>query len=79
MIFKKRNHAIKEDVAESVYFVGPEKGGETYRFVVVRRKNNQLALFLQSTNTPTGFILLTWIGINIKSFTFTDNAEMRIM
>jgi len=42
---KKRSYAIKEEVAESVHFVGPEKGGKAYRFVVVRRKNNQLALF----------------------------------
>ena len=42
---KKRSHAIEEEVAESVHFVGPEKGGQAYRFVVVRRKNNQLALF----------------------------------
>ena len=42
---KKRSPAIEEEVAESVHFVGPEKGGKAYRFVVVRRKNNQLALF----------------------------------
>ena len=35
----------EEEVAESVHFVGPEKGGKAYRFVVIRRKNNQLALF----------------------------------
>lgn len=39
---KKRRSANKEEVAESVHFVGPER---VYRFVVVRRKNNQLALF----------------------------------
>ena len=44
---KKRGHAIEEEVAESVHFVGPEKGGKAYRFVVTRRKNNQLALFPQ--------------------------------
>jgi len=42
---KKKYSAIEEEVAESVHFVGPEKGGKAYRFVVVRRKNNQLALF----------------------------------
>lgn len=42
---KKRSYANKEQVAESVHFVGPEKGGKAYRFVVVRRKNNQLPLF----------------------------------
>ncbi len=42
---KKRRYVNKEEVAESVHFVGPEKGGKAYRFVVVRRKNNQLALF----------------------------------
>ncbi len=42
---KKRSPAIEEEVAESVHFMGPEKGGKAYRFVVLRRKNNQLALF----------------------------------
>jgi hypothetical protein len=42
---KKRSLAIEEEVAESVHFVGPEKGGKVYRFVVTRRKNNQLVLF----------------------------------
>ena len=32
-------------IAESVHFVGPEKGGNVYRFVVVRRKSQQMALF----------------------------------
>jgi len=44
---KKQDSAIEEEVAESVHFVGPEKGGKAYRFVVVRRKNNQFALFPQ--------------------------------
>jgi len=34
-----------EEVAEGVHFVGPEKGGAAYRFVVVRRRKEQLALF----------------------------------
>lgn len=34
-----------EEVAEGVHFVGPEKEGEAYCFVVIRRKNEQLALF----------------------------------
>jgi len=34
-----------EEVAEGVHFVGPEKEGAAYRFVVVRRANEQLALF----------------------------------
>jgi len=42
---KKKSPAIEEEVAENVHFVGPEKGGKVYRFVVTRRKNNQLALF----------------------------------
>ncbi len=42
---KNRSHVIEEEVAESVHFVGLEKGGKAYRFAVVRRKNNQLALF----------------------------------
>ena len=44
---KKKKHAIEEEVAESVHFVGPEKEGKAYRFVALRRKNNQLALFPQ--------------------------------
>ncbi len=42
---KKKSSAMEEEVAESVHFVGPEKEGTAYRFVVTRRKNNQLALF----------------------------------
>ncbi len=44
---KKTSSSVEEEVAESVHFVGPEKGGKVYRFVVTRRKNNQLALFPQ--------------------------------
>jgi hypothetical protein len=36
-----------EEVSEGVHFIGPEKGGNAYRFVVVRKKNDQLALFPQ--------------------------------
>ena len=32
---KKRSPAMEEEVAESVHFVGPEKGDKAYRFVVV--------------------------------------------
>lgn len=42
---KKTELAAAEEVAEGVHFVGPEKGGKAYRFVVVRRKRDQLALF----------------------------------
>jgi hypothetical protein len=35
----------EEEVAEGVHFVGPEKKGSAYRFVVVRRRKEQLALF----------------------------------
>lgn len=42
---KLKGSVIEEEVSESVHFVGPEKGGKAYRFVVTRRKNNQLALF----------------------------------
>ena len=34
-----------EEVAEGVHFVGPEREGAAYRFVVVRRVKEQLALF----------------------------------
>lgn len=50
--FKKRykeqegkRKEIEEEVSEGIHFVGPEKQGSAYRFVVVRKKNNQLALF----------------------------------
>ncbi len=42
---KKTGSDREEEVAESVHFVGPEKEGDVYRFVVVRRKSRQLALF----------------------------------
>ena len=42
---KFRDSAIEEEVAESVHFVGSEREGDVYRFVVTRRKNNQMALF----------------------------------
>lgn len=38
---------IVEEVSESIHFIGPEKTGEAYRFVVARKKNHQLALFPQ--------------------------------
>jgi hypothetical protein len=34
-----------EEVAEGVHFVGPERTGAAYRFVVRRRRKEQLALF----------------------------------
>jgi hypothetical protein len=42
---KKKYSAMEEEVAESVHFVGPEKEGAAYRFVVIRRRDKQLALF----------------------------------
>jgi len=42
---KLRDSAIEKEVAESVHFVGSERGGDVYRFVVVRRKSQQMALF----------------------------------
>jgi len=41
----KAEPAAAEEVAEGIHFVGPEKGGKAYRFVVVRHKRDQLALF----------------------------------
>jgi len=43
----KRKEKKIEEVSEGVHFVGPEKKGAAYRFVVVRKKNEQLALFPQ--------------------------------
>jgi len=51
--------AILEEVAESVHFVGPEKKGEAYRFVVVRCKNKQLPLFPQFQYTYRVFFTNT--------------------
>ena len=44
---KLRDSVTEEEVAESVHFVGPEKKGEAYRFVVIRGKSKQLPLFPQ--------------------------------
>ncbi len=35
----------KEEVGETLHFIGPEKTGGVYRLVIVRRKNDQKALF----------------------------------
>jgi hypothetical protein len=35
----------KEEVGETLHFIGPEKTGGVYRLVVVRRRNDQEALF----------------------------------
>lgn len=43
---KEENRKI-EEVAEGVHFIGGEKQGSAYRFVVVRKKNEQKALFRQ--------------------------------
>ena len=40
-----RGSGGREEVGESVHFVGPEKEGTVYRLIVVRRRNNQPALF----------------------------------
>jgi len=56
---KKSDSAILEEVAESVHFVGPEKKGEAYRFVVVRCKNKQLPLFPQFQYTYRVFFTNT--------------------
>jgi len=42
---KLKDSQMQEEVAEGVHFVGPEKQGRAYRFVVVRRKSRQQALF----------------------------------
>lgn len=47
MIRRKRKEKKREEVSEGVHFVGPEKEGAAYRFVVVRKKNEQRALFPQ--------------------------------
>lgn len=44
---KLRGAEMEEEVAEGVHFVGPEREGEVYRFVVVRRESEQLPLFSQ--------------------------------
>jgi len=36
-----------EEVAEGIHFIGPEKQGAAYRFVVTRRRKEQLALFAE--------------------------------
>jgi hypothetical protein len=35
----------KEEVGETLHFIGPEKTGGVYRLIIVRRKNDQKALF----------------------------------
>jgi len=35
----------KEEVGETLHFIGPEKTGGAYRLIVVRRRNDQKALF----------------------------------
>jgi hypothetical protein len=35
----------KEEVAETLHFIGPEKTGGVYRLIIVRRRNDQKALF----------------------------------
>jgi len=56
---KLRDSVLEEEVAESVHFVGPEKGGDVYRFVVVRRKSRQMALFLEFQYTYRAYFTNT--------------------
>jgi len=50
----------KEEIGEAIHFVGPEKKGDVYRLIIVRRRNDQRALFpeleysyrIYVTNTP---------------------------
>jgi len=40
-----RGSRANEEVGEAIHFVGPEKQGAAYRLIVVRKRNNQRALF----------------------------------
>jgi hypothetical protein len=40
-----RGSGGKEEIGEAVHFVGPEKKGSAYRLIIVRRRNDQRALF----------------------------------
>ncbi len=64
-ISKKSNKKKLEEVSEGVHFVGPEKGGAAYRFVVVRKKMSNWHYFPNS-NIHTGSILPIKIGTNIN-------------
>jgi len=55
-----RGSGGKEEIGEAIHFVGPEKKGDAYRLIIVRRRNDQRALFpeweysyrIYVTNTP---------------------------
>lgn len=42
---KLRGSRGKEEIGETLHFIGPEKKGAVYRLIIVRRKNDQKALF----------------------------------
>jgi len=59
----------KDQVGEAIHFIGPEKKGKAYRLIIVRRRNDQRALFpefeysyrLYVTNT-------TWSAAKVVRF-----------
>ena len=44
---KLRGSRGKEELGETLHFIGPEKKGAVYRLIIVRRKNDQRALFAE--------------------------------
>ena len=72
---KLRDSVTEEEVAESVHFVGPEKKGKAYRFIVIRGKSKQLPLFPQFQYTYRVYFTNTdWD--KHKVVYFPDNVEM---
>jgi hypothetical protein len=69
-----------EEVGEAIHFVGPEKEGAAYRLIVVRKRNDQRALFAEFEYTYRLYVTNTdWSAHKVVRFyRKRGNAENHI-
>jgi hypothetical protein len=64
-----RGSLRQEEVGETVHFIGPEKTGGVYRLIIVRRKNDQKALFPEFEYTYRIYVTNTdWSPARVVRF-----------
>jgi hypothetical protein len=75
-----RGSRANEEVGEAIHFVGPEKEGAAYRLIVVRKRNDQRALFPEFEYTYRLYVTNTdWSAHKVVRFyRKRGNAENHI-
>jgi hypothetical protein len=64
-----RGSRAEEEVGEAIHFIGPEKEGAPYRLIVVRKRNDQRALFPEFEYTYRLYITNTdWSAHKVVRF-----------